>query len=320
LVEVNMKSRVMLAPMAGVTDYPFRRVVREFGNFLMFSEMIASQAAIRDAKKTRRMMKGGVDDPVAVQIVGADPEVMAEASRISVDLGAEFIDINMGCPVRKVVRSESGSALMKNERLAARIMEAVVRAVAVPVSLKMRTGWDDKNKNGPRLALIAEQSGIQMIVVHGRTREQLFSGKANWLDVSSVKRSVKIPVIVNGDIKDIDTAKDALNDSGADGVMIGRASCGSPWILRDVHNFLEFGKEMAEPVPEVDKMETARRHLECMFEFYGEDVAIRLSRKVLMSYVKFKIGASEYRRTISSLSSRNEAFSLLNLTFGEPSL
>jgi tRNA-dihydrouridine synthase B len=314
---IELKSRVILAPMAGITDLPFRRIARKFGDFLMYSEMVASQAVIRNVKRTHKMIDLDDDYFTAIQIVGADPKVMSEAAMIGFDLGAKFIDINMGCPVRKVVRSESGSALMKNEKLAAKIMEAVVESVNVPVSLKIRTGWDDKNKNSHSLAKIAEDSGIKMITVHARTRSQLFSGKANWKDVLAVKQAVKIPVIVNGDINGIQDAKEAMRESGADGIMIGRGACGSPWGLRDIHKFIETGDETEEQICSRDKMDIANLHLRYMFEFYDENTAIKLSRKVLMSYIKCMHGASGHRRSINEINTREEAFDFLKRVMDE---
>jgi tRNA-dihydrouridine synthase B len=236
----KLQSKILLAPMAGVTDQPFRRIIREFGNFLMFSEMIASNAVIRNVKKTFKMLKGTEDEYTSIQIVGSDPKIMAEAAKLSVDLGARFIDINMGCPVKKIVKSEAGSALMKDEKLATKIIKSVVKAVEVPVSLKMRLGWNHEHKNAREIAKIAEDSGIQMITVHGRTRSQLYSGKADWKAIGEVKEVIKtIPIIANGDIASIDNARKCLYESGADGLMIGRGALGSPWILKQIQDNIE---------------------------------------------------------------------------------
>ena len=203
----KLQSRVILAPMAGLTDLPFRKIAREFGNFLMYGEMVASQAVIRNVKRTHKMMDIADDDLTSIQLVGADPAVMADAAKLAEDIGAKFLDINMGCPVKKIVKSEAGSALMKNEMLASKIINSVVHAVKIPVTLKIRLGWDHEHKNATTIAKIAENAGIQMIAVHGRTRSQLYSGKANWAEIKKVKESVNIPVIANGDITDIETAQ-----------------------------------------------------------------------------------------------------------------
>ncbi len=311
----ELKSRVILAPMAGVTDLPFRRIVREFGDFLMFSEMVASQAVIRNVQRTHKMMDNADDPLTSVQIVGADPKVMADAAKLSYDLGAKFLDINMGCPVKKIVKSDSGSALMKDEKLAARIIESVVSAVPISVTLKMRLGWDMDHKNAPSIARIAESLGIRMVTVHGRTRSQLYSGKANWTDIKLVKESVNIPVIANGDIVDIETAKQALEESEADGVMIGRGSLGQPWILKDIDEFLKSGKIKKQPRSSQEKFEIAMRHLNYMLEFYEGQTAIKLSRKVLMYYCHGTRNAAKYRQEINSIESTSAIFELLNKIF-----
>lgn len=311
----ELKSRVILAPMAGVTDLPFRKIVREFGDFLMFSEMVASQAVIRNVKKTHKMMDNAADPLTSVQIVGAEPAIMADAAKLSYDLGAQFLDINMGCPVKKIVKSDAGSALMKNEKLAASIIEAVINAVPIPVTLKMRLGWDFEHKNASSIARIAENIGIQMIAVHGRTRSQLYSGKANWADIRSVKEVVDIPVIVNGDITDENRAKQALEESQADGVMIGRGSLGKPWILRDIDEFIKTGKVSSKPLSNQQKCEIAKRHLEYMLDFYGTTTALKLSRKVLMHYCFGVPNASQHRQELISIETVTEMFDMLTKIF-----
>ncbi|MDR3031208.1 MAG: tRNA dihydrouridine synthase DusB [Holosporales bacterium] len=312
LGDTQLKSRVILAPMSGLTDLPFRKIVREFGDFLMFSEMIASQAMIRHVKRTYKIMESAEDYFTSVQIVGADPEVMAEAARLCTDLGVRFLDINMGCPIRKIVKTESGSALMKNERLATKILESVVSAVSIPVTLKMRLGWDTEHRNSPTIAKIAENSGIQMIAVHGRTRSQLYSGKANWEEIRKVKEMVKIPIIVNGDIVDIISAKKALSESGADGIMIGRGALGSPWLLADIHNFIENISNEYE-INLQNKFEISKRHIEYIFDFYEQTTAVNLSKKALGHYFKGTRNASKYRQKINTIAGKAQVCEALNL-------
>jgi tRNA-dihydrouridine synthase B len=304
-----LPSNVLLAPMAGVTDLPFRRIVREFGPFLVFSEMIASNAVIRHVARTRKMMEGTDDDQyTSVQIVGADPRVMAEAAVLSESLGARFIDINMGCPVRKIVRSSAGSALMRDESLAGRIISSVVRAVNIPVSLKMRLGWDHGNKNAVAIAGIAESCGVSMVSVHARTRSQLYSGLPDWKFIINVKEAVKIPVIVNGSITDIESAKRSLIESSADGVMIGRGSLGAPWILRDIHNAIN---NLPAENNNFSKYDIMKKHISYILDFYEKTRAILICRKVLMYYCKGVPNAAIFRNRINAMLSETELFRLV---------
>ena len=305
-----LPGNVLLAPMAGVTDLPFRKTVRKFGNFLMYSEMIASQAVIREVKRTLKMMNHDNDQFTAVQLVGADPNVMAEAAKLGYNLGAKILDINMGCPVKKVVKTDSGSALMKDLKLAAKIIEAVVKAVPIPVTLKTRLGWDNEHLNVAELAHIAENSGIQMVTVHGRTRAQLYSGKADWKAVSNVKSAVKIPVIVNGDIVSVESAKLALEQSNADGVMIGRGSLGAPWLLKEIHDNLAGIKH--NQITAEQKYNVAKEHIQSVLEFYPERINMILAKKVTMYYSKHCFCATKFR-SIMSNSSITEPQALFNI-------
>lgn len=311
LGNTKLQSRVILAPMAGVTDLPFRKIVREIGNFLMYSEMVASQAVIRNVKRTHKMMDNADDELTSVQLVGADPKIMAQAAKLSYDLGARFLDINMGCPVKKIVKSDAGSALMKNEKLAASIIESVVNSVPIPVTLKIRLGWDMEHKNAAEIAKIAEKAGIQMISVHGRTRSQLYSGKANWIEVGNVKNAVNIPVLVNGDIVDINSANIALQESHADGVMIGRGALGSPWILKDIDNFIKTGNTQYTIISDNEKKRILKKHLNYMFEFYETSTAIKMSRRVMMYYCHGTKNASKIRQKINFLNTIEEIFDLI---------
>lgn len=284
--------------MAGVTDLPFRRIVRELGDFFVFSEMVASNAVIRNVARTKKMMDLNGDSMTSVQIVGADPTVMADAAKLSQDLGAKFIDINMGCPVKKVVKSYAGSALMKDINSAAKIIEKVVNGVSIPVSLKTRLGWSNEKQNVVELAKIAEELGIKMITVHGRTRAQLFTGKADWKAVIHVKNAVKIPVIVNGDIRTESDVKASLLASNADGVMIGRAAMHAPWILAQMKNGVEFAN--------IQKVNIIKRHLSYVKEFYNTDKAVVICKKVLMQYCINIKNAANLRKQIVTIDDFNK--------------
>ncbi len=297
---IQLQDNVLLAPMSGVTDLPFRRLVKSFGAPLLISEMIASRAMILQTRESlKKCQKDPNVYPLSVQLAGCEPAVMAEAARLNEDLGADVIDINFGCPVKKVVNGFAGSALMKDEDLATRIMEAVVKAVKIPVTMKMRLGWNYENLNAPSLAKKAENVGIQMLTVHGRTRCQMYNGNANWELISRTKEAVKIPIIANGDIKNSQDAKSALELSKADGVMIGRAVYGKPWLIAQVAAELKGEQPIATPsIAEQKKI--ILNHFNEMIDHYGEQTAIPLARKHIGWYSAGIKSSSEFRAKINT--------------------
>ena len=311
----QLKNRLVLAPMAGVTDRPFRQLCKQLGAGLAVSEMVSSNSLLWGSEKTRRRANhDGEVEPRTVQIAGADPQLMAEAARHNVGHGAQIIDINMGCPAKKVCNVMAGSALLQYEDLVQRILEAVVEAVDVPVTLKIRTGWDTAHRNGVRIARIAEQAGIRALAVHGRTRACAYRGEAEYDTIRDIKQAVGIPVIANGDIRDPLKARQVLEYTGADAVMIGRAAQGRPWIFREIEHFLATGELLPEPDVAAIR-DIMLGHLHNLYDFYGERTGVRVARKHISWYSKGQPGGAAFRDQVNRVETVAEQLAMTERFF-----
>ncbi len=294
----QLENNLIVAPMAGVTDRPFRQLCRELGAGLAVSEMVSAQSALQQNHKTlRRLNHDGEKGPIAVQILGSDPTSMANAAALNVERGAQIIDINMGCPAKKVCKANAGSALLQNPALIEKILRAVVAAIEVPVTLKIRTGWCPETRNGLEVAKIAEDCGVQALTIHGRTRACGFSGEAEYETIRAIKKSVTLPIIANGDINTPLKAAEVLKATGADALMIGRAAQGHPWIFREISHYLEHGKLLPPPSPQW-VMQLLLKHIDQLYQFYGEERGLRVARKHIAWYSKGQSGGATFRAAI----------------------
>jgi tRNA-dihydrouridine synthase B len=311
----QLRNNLIVAPMAGVTDRPFRMLCRRLGAGLAVSEMVASNSLLWGSEKTkRRANHEGEPEPKSVQIVGADPAMLAEAARVNVANGAQIIDINMGCPAKKVCNVMAGSALLRDESLVTRLLESVVKAVDVPVTLKIRTGWDRGSRNGVTIARIAEQSGVQGLSVHGRTRADAFMGEAEYDTIAAIKAAVGIPVVANGDIDTPEKARQVLTHTGCDGLMIGRAAQGRPWIFREIEHFLKTGEKLPEPPPH-EVRDILLGHLVNLYDFYGETLGVRVARKHISWYSKGCVGGAVFRHAINQVETPTEQHAMIEEFF-----
>ncbi len=312
-----LKNNLVVAPMAGVTDRPFRQLCKKMGAGLAVSEMVTSNSLLYGSEKTRRRANHeGEVEPISVQIAGADPKMMAEAAKHNVDNGAQIIDINMGCPAKKICNVMAGSALLKDEPLVAQILKAVVGAVDVPVTLKIRTGWDKQNRNAVQIAKMAEDIGVQALAMHGRTRACAYLGEAEYDTIAAVKQAIQIPLIANGDISKPEKAKFVLDYTGADAVMIGRAAQGRPWIFREIEHYLNTGTHLLPPT--VDEIHTVMLgHLHDLYDFYGDLTGMRMARKHISWYTKGLAGSAQFRHNMNTLQTIELQLGAINDFFAE---
>lgn len=313
----QLKNNLVVAPMAGVTDRPFRMLCKKMGAGLAVSEMVTSNSLLYGSEKTkRRANHEGEVSPISVQIAGADPAMMAEAAKHNVDNGAQIIDINMGCPAKKICNVMAGSALLRDEPLVSQILKAVVNAVDVPVTLKIRTGWDRQNKNALQIARMAQDIGVQALTIHGRTRNDLYHGDAEYDTIAAVKQAIRIPVIANGDITTPEKAKFVLDYTQADAVMIGRAAQGRPWIFRETEHFLNTGEHLLPPT--VDEIhQVMLEHLHDLYTFYGELTGMRVARKHISWYTKGLSGSAAFRHNMNTLQTIDLQLQAINDFFAE---
>ncbi|MBI0408546.1 MAG: tRNA dihydrouridine synthase DusB [Nitrosomonadaceae bacterium] len=313
----TLNNNLIVAPMAGVTDRPFRQLCKSMGAGMAVSEMVSSNSLLWGSEKTlRRADHTGEVDPISVQIAGADPLMMAEAARYNVERGAQIIDINMGCPAKKICNVMAGSALLQNEMLVGRILDAVVSAVDVPVTLKIRTGWDKQHRNALSVARIAESAGVSAIAIHGRTRACAYTGNAEYDTIAAVKSEVRIPVIANGDITTPEKVKQVLEYTGADAVMIGRAAQGRPWIFREISHYLATGQHL--PLPDVSEIHRVLiKHLHDLYDFYGEYSGVRIARKHISWYTKGLVGSAAFRHNMNQLQTTDQQMVAASEFFSE---
>lgn len=312
----QLNNRLILAPMAGITDRPFRQLCKEMGAGMAVSEMVSSNSLLWGSEKTRRRADhSGENEPRSVQIMGADPQMMARAARHNADNGAQIIDINMGCPAKKVCNVAAGSALMRDEKLVGQILEAVVAAVPeIPVTLKIRTGWDQENRNAPAIARIAEDTGIQALAVHGRTRADAYRGEAEYDTIARIKQIIGIPLIANGDINNPHKAKQVLDYTGADAVMIGRAAQGRPWIFREIQHYLDSGELLPEPqLQEVRAI--LLKHLHNLYSFYGEHTGVLMARKHISWYSKGQRHGAAFRQQVNKVDNSAQQLEMVEVFF-----
>lgn len=313
----TLSNNLMLAPMAGVTDRPFRQLCRRLGAGMAVSEMISSNSLLWGSEKTlRRANHDGESEPRSVQIAGADPAMMAAAAKHNAANGAQIVDINMGCPAKKICNVMAGSALLQDEERVARILDAVVNAVDIPVTLKIRTGWDRENRNGVVIARIAEQAGIQALAVHGRTRACGYRGEAEYETITAIKQAVKIPVIANGDINTPEKAKFVLEQTGVDALMVGRAAQGRPWIFNTINHYLATGEHLIEP--EISEISAIMLdHLARLYDFYGEHIGVRVARKHISWYSKGQIGGGAFRQAVNRVDNVTQQLALTHEFFDQ---